>query len=144
MAGNRCVWHTIKPITLFIILTLLGSGATLANGLSPAQQAAVRTAQQYLKYSPFSKKQLIRQLASSAGKQYTHATAQAAVASLNVNWRHQAVRAAKRHIKYGNYTCNRLILQLHSSAGAGFTMAQAKYGARQTTLCSSNNTNGSN
>lgn len=111
--------------------------------LTPAQQNAVESAQDYLSISPFSKQALIDQLSSSFGDGYDLQDATIAVNSLTVNWKQQAARAAQQYLNLTSFSCNALIEQLSSSAGDKFTREQAEYGARQTGICSpSGNTSG--
>jgi hypothetical protein len=103
--------------------------------LTPAQVNAVRSAEQYLAMTGFSRKGLIHQLSSDAGEGYSVSDATAAVDSLNVDWNENAARSAKQYLEMTGFSCKGLIEQLSSSAGEKYTVAQATYGARQAGAC---------
>lgn len=106
------------------------------SNLTGPQKNAVRSAEQYLNMSGFSREGLIQQLSSSYGSGYEIADATAAVDSLNVDWSEQAVRSAKQYLEMTGFSCNGLIEQLSSSAGSSYTLDQATYGAKQAGACS--------
>lgn len=101
----------------------------------PQEQEAIGAAQDYLKFSAFSRQGLIDQLDSSAGDGYPVDVATAAVDSLNVDWNAQAAKSAQSYLSMSHFSCSGLISQLDSSAGEKFTQAQATYGAHQTSAC---------
>lgn len=103
--------------------------------LTGPQANAVRSAQQYLSISGFSRKGLIQQLSSGAGDGYDVADATAAVDSLNVDWNEQAARSAKQYLEISGFSCKGLIQQLSSSAGDDYTVSEATYGAKQAGAC---------
>jgi hypothetical protein len=103
--------------------------------LTPAQVNAVRSAEQYLAMTGFSRKGLINQLSSDAGEGYSVSDATAAVDSLNVDWNENAARSARQYLQMTGFSCKGLIEQLSSSAGEKYTVAQATYGARQAGAC---------
>lgn len=118
--------------------TAAGGGAAAAAeaaNLTAAQRNAVRSAQQYLRLSGFSRAGLIEQLSSSYGDGYAVADATAAVDSLNVDWNENAAKSAKNYLKIMGFSCNGLIEQLSSSAGDKYTLSQARYGAQQAGAC---------
>jgi hypothetical protein len=104
-------------------------------GLSAPQLNAVRSAQQYLSISGFSRDGLINQLSSDAGDGYSVADATAAVDSLNVDWNENAAKSARQYLDISGFSCKGLIEQLSSSAGDKYTIEQATYGARQAGAC---------
>jgi len=108
---------------------------TKEDGLTGQQRNAVRSAQQYLSISGFSRSGLIDQLSSDAGDGYSVLDATAAVDYLNVDWNEQAVRSAKQYLSISGFSCKGLIEQLSSSAGDRYTVSQATYGARQAGAC---------
>jgi hypothetical protein len=103
--------------------------------LTPAQANAVRSAEQYLAMTGFSRQGLIDQLSSDAGEGYSVSDATAAVDSLNVDWNENAARSAKQYLEMTGFSCKGLIEQLSSSAGEKYSVAQATYGARQAGAC---------
>lgn len=115
----------------FVGLTVLASVPAWAG----SKENAVRSAQQYLSISGFSRVGLIHQLSADAGDGYDIADATAAVDSLNVDWNAQAVRSAKQYLSISGFSCKGLIHQLSSSAGDGYTTSQAAYGAKQAGAC---------
>ncbi|MDI1222797.1 MULTISPECIES: Ltp family lipoprotein [Acinetobacter] len=97
--------------------------------LTNQQKNAVRSAEQYLTISGFSREGLIQQLSASAGDGYNTADATIAVDSLNIDWNQEAVKSAKQYLELQGFSCNGLIQQLSSSAGDKYTVKQATYGA---------------
>ncbi|CEI51537.1 hypothetical protein [Acinetobacter bereziniae] len=106
------------------------------SSLTNPQKNAVRSAEQYLTISGFSRDGLINQLSASAGDGYNKADATIAVDSLDVDWNEQAVKSAKQYLEIQGFSCNGLIQQLSASAGDKYTKAQATYGAKQAGACS--------
>jgi len=104
-------------------------------GLTNSQKNAVRSAEQYLSISGFSRNGLINQLSASAGDGYNKADATVAVDSLDVDWNEQAVKSAKQYLEIQGFSCNGLIQQLSSGAGDKYTVQQATYGAKQAGAC---------
>lgn len=103
--------------------------------LTGPQQNALRSAQQYLNMTGFSKKGLIEQLSSEAGEGYSVEDATAAVDSLSVDWNENAAKSARQYLDISGFSCKGLIQQLSSSAGSGYTVEQATYGARAAGAC---------
>lgn len=97
--------------------------------LTGEQENAVQAAQNYISFSPFSRKGLIQQLSSDAGDGYSKKDATVAVDSLNIDYNAQAVKAAKNYRKLQAFSRKGLIEQLSSAAGDSYTKAQAEYGA---------------
>lgn len=105
-------------------------------GLSRPQKNAVRSAEQYISMTGFSREGLIDQLSSDGGEGYEVADATIAVDSLNINWNEQAARTAKNYLDMTGFSCDGLIDQLSSDGGEGYTVDQATYGAQQAGACS--------
>lgn len=105
-------------------------------GLTRPQKNAVRSAEQYINMTGFSRDGLIEQLSSSAGNGYDAADATIAVDSLNVDWDEQAVRSAEQYLDMTGFSCDGLVEQLSSSAGSKYTVSEATHGAQQAGACS--------
>ncbi len=103
------------------------------NDLVDWNEQAVRSAQDYLEYSAFSRTGLIDQLSSEYGSQFTQEQAEYAVDHLEknnlVDWNEQAVRAAQEYLEYSAFSRAELIEQLSSEYGSQFTQEQAEYAA---------------
>ena len=108
---------------------------TRGENLTAAQINAVRTAEQYVNMTGFSRAGLIDQLSSDAGDGYSVSDATTAVDSLSVDWNENAARSARQYLEMSGFSCNGLIEQLSSDAGDKYTVAQATYGARQAGAC---------
>lgn len=133
--SNREPGKTIKFFVLAVTSALVATGPTWAQSLTAPQNNAVRSAEQYIGISGFSRNGLIRQLSSDAGDGYSIADATVAVDSLNIDWNTQAVRSAKQYLNISGFSCKGLIQQLSSTAGDGYTVSQATYGAQQAGAC---------
>lgn len=122
---------------LKIVLTaaLFVVAPTWAGDLTGPQNNAVRSAEQYLSMSGFSRNGLIDQLSSDAGDGYDISDATVAVDSLNIDWNQEAVKSAKQYLSMMGFSCKGLINQLSSSAGDKYTVDQATYGAKQAGGC---------
>jgi hypothetical protein len=125
----------MKFLKLAVAAALFAAGPTWAQSLTGPQNNAVRSAEQYISMSGFSRSGLIRQLSSNAGDGYDIADATVAVDSLNIDWNKEAVRSAKQYLSMSGFSCKGLINQLSSSAGDGYTVSQATYGAQQAGAC---------
>lgn len=88
-----------------------------------SQRNAVRTAEDYLDYTAFSREGLIEQLEFD---DFSTADATYAVDHITVDWYEQAAKAAKDYLDYSGFSRGGLIDQLEFD---GFTPAQAAYGA---------------
>ncbi len=86
------------------------------------------SAENYLRFAPFSRKGLIQQLSSAAGDGYSVEDATFAVDSLNINYNEQATKAAKSYLAMTHFSHSGLVEQLSSDAGDGYTPEQAEYG----------------
>ena len=103
--------------------------------LTGPQNNAVRSAEQYLSMSGFSRDGLIEQLSSDAGEGYSVSDATAAVDSLTVDWNANAAKSASQYLSMSGFSCKGLIEQLSSNSGEKYTLGQATYGARQAGAC---------
>jgi hypothetical protein len=108
---------------------------TAEGNLTPPQANAVRSAEQYLSMTGFSRDGLIEQLSSDAGDGYSVADATVAVDSLDVDWKENAAKSARQYLSMSGFSCQGLIEQLSSKAGDKYTVDQATYGARQAGAC---------
>ena len=104
--------------------------------LTDQQNNAVRSAENYINLTGFSREGLIQQLSSSYGDGYGLTDATVAVDSLNIDWSQQAVRSAKQYLDMSGFSCNGLIEQLSSDSGDKYTVSQATHGAQQAGACS--------
>jgi colicin import membrane protein len=93
-----------------------------------SQQNAVRSAEDYLDFTAFSRTGLINQLEFEG---YSTADATRAVDRVTVNWNEQAAKSAANYLDFTSFSRQGLIDQL---VFEGFTAAQAKYGVSQTGL----------
>ena len=108
--------------------------ATSAPQLPLGQANAVRSAENYLSFTHFSRSGLIKQLSSEFGDGYATGDATAAVDSLVIDWDAQAVGKAREYLDLSGFSCLGLVNQLASDA-EGFTYEQAKHGATEIGLC---------
>lgn len=86
---------------------------------------ALKSANQYLAYSAFSRSGLIKQLEY---EKYTHDEAVYAVDHCGADWNEQAAKSAKQYLDYASFSRSGLIDQLEYE---GFTHSQAVYGAQK-------------
>ena len=131
---------TFRSMTALICALVATNGSPLASApvreiLAGPQKNAVRSAEQYLRISGFSRAGLIEQLSSDAGEGYSLLDATVAVDSLNIDWNENAARSASQYLKISGFSCKSLIEQLSSGAGEKYTIDQATYGARQAGAC---------
>lgn len=92
------------------------------------QENAIRSADDYISFSAFSKTGLIEQLEFEG---YSKEDATFAVNSLRVNWKEQAAKSAEDYLEYSGFSRSGLIEQLEFE---GFTREQAEYGVTQAGL----------
>ncbi|WP_084176189.1 Ltp family lipoprotein [Brevundimonas bacteroides] len=103
--------------------------------LTGPQRNAVRSAEQYLSMTGFSRAGLIAQLSSDYGDRYSVEDATVAVDSLDADWNENAARSAAQYLSMSGFSCAGLIDQLSSSAGDRYTPEQARYGAEKAGAC---------
>jgi uncharacterized membrane protein len=97
-------------------------------GVSVSQKNAVRSAENYLDYSAFSRTGLIHQLEYEG---FSTEDATYGVDNTTVDYNEQAAEAAKNYLEYSSFSRQGLIDQLQYE---GYTVAEAEYGVSQTGL----------
>ena len=102
-----------------------GGGNEAGSDLTSGQENAVRSAEDYISMSGFSRSGLVEQL-EFAG----YSTKDAAFAGdhLNVDWNEQAARSAEDYVSMSGFSRSGLIEQLEYE---GYTRQQAEYGANK-------------
>lgn len=90
-----------------------------------AQKNAIRAAKNYLDYTSFSKKGLIKQLEF---EEYSTEDAKFAVNNIEVDWKFQAVEAGKKYLDYSAFSRSGLIKQLEFE---GFTTEEATHAVNE-------------
>jgi UDP-N-acetylenolpyruvoylglucosamine reductase len=100
-----------------------GGGEEVGSNLTSGQENALRTAEDYLSTSGFSRSGLIEQLKFEG---YSPKDAAFAVDHLNVDWNEQAARSAEDYLSVSAFSRSSLIEQLEFE---GYTRQQAEYGA---------------
>jgi hypothetical protein len=118
-----------------LLLVLMSASIASAQSLTGPQKNAVRSANNYLNMTGFSRDGLIDQLSSPYGDGYSVADATAAVDSLSADWNRHAVRSATAYLSMMGFSCSGLIDQLSSSYGDKYTRSQATFGAQQAGAC---------
>ncbi|QDB79572.1 hypothetical protein FE251_09440 [Georgenia wutianyii] len=108
--------------------------AAAAPQMSPAQSNALRAAENYLSFMPFSRDGLIEQLSSEYGDGYSVEDATFAADNVQVDWNEQAARAAENYLEIMPFSRDGLIDQLTSEHGDRYTLEQATYGVDQAGL----------
>ena len=88
---------------------------------------ALRSAQNYINFAPFSKQGLYDQLTSDAADKYPAEAAQYAIDNLEVDYKEQALKAAKNYLSMMPMSDNDLKAQLMSDAADKFTEEEAQY-----------------
>lgn len=96
--------------------------------MTVSRRNAVRTAEDYLDYTGFSRHGLIAQLEFD---KYSTEDASFAVDHIEVDWNEQAARVAEDYLDYSGFSRDGLIAQLEFD---GFTPGQAAYGANSVGL----------
>lgn len=99
-----------------------------APNLTRSQENALRSAEQYLNMTSFSRSGLIEQLEFEG---YSTEDATFAVDAVEVDWKEQAARSAEQYLNMTSFSRPGLIEQLEFE---GFTREQAEYGVDQTGL----------
>lgn len=102
--------------------------------VSVSKQNALRSAEDYLSFTAFSKQGLIDQLSSEYGAGFPKKDAEWAVAQLKVSWKDQAVKSAKDYLEFSAFSRQGLIDQLSSEYGGQFTYSQAVHAANKVGL----------
>ncbi len=114
---------------------VLGGACSASQVLAGPVENAIRSAENYLMMTGFSRDGLIEQLSSPYGDGYSVSDATAAVDSLSVDWNAQALRSAEQYLQMTGFSCSGLIEQLSSEYGSKYTIDQATYGAKQAGAC---------
>ena len=95
------------------------------DSLTVAQKNAIRSAENYIDYTAFSKSGLVEQLAYEG---YSKEDATLAVENIIVDWREQAVLSAENYLAYTSFSRSGLIKQLefegHSNEDANYAADQ--------------------
>ena len=99
-----------------------------SSSMTRSQQNAVRSAEDYLSFTAFSRTGLIDQLKFEG---YSTEDATFAVDSLDVDWREQAAKSAENYLSIMAFSRSGLIDQL---VFEGFTREEAEFGVAQTGL----------
>ena len=102
--------------------------------MTAGQEQAIGSAEQYLSFTAFSRKGLIKQLSSEYGEGFSVKDATYAVDHITVDWNEQAALKAKDYLSMQHFSRSGLIQQLESAYGEQFTHAQAVYGVNKAGL----------
>lgn len=112
------------------VAAVLDSVKPVTANMTPSQEQAYRSAQDYLDVSSFSRLGLIGQLEY---EQFSTADATFAVDALtDVDWNEQAAQSARDYLDVSSFSCGSLTDQLEYEQ---FTPEQAAYGAQQSGIC---------
>lgn len=118
-------------IVLLVAMSLLFSSVvgfhpatSQAKGVTTGQANALQQAQNYLSFTPFSKKGLVKQLKFEG---YSDKEANYAVKNCRANWDDQAKQKAVEYLGTSPFSKSGLIKQLKFE---GFTSKQAAYGVK--------------
>jgi Host cell surface-exposed lipoprotein len=109
-------------LTTAMLLVIGGVAAGAAEASPASQQNAVRSAEDYIGTSSFSREELIDQLEYD---DFSTEDATFAVDHITVDWNEQAARSAKEYLDMSGYSHAGLVDQLKDD---GFTPEQAEYG----------------
>lgn len=94
---------------------------------SRQKQNALKAAENYISFMPFSKKGLYNQLTSEHGSGYSHEAAQFAIDNLEVDYKEMALKSARNYQDFMPMSDNELYRQLTSEYGEQFTHEEAQY-----------------
>lgn len=94
---------------------------------SRQKQNALKAAENYISFMPFSKKGLYDQLTSEYGNGYSHEAAQFAIDNLEVDYKEMALESARNYQDFMPMSDNELYRQLTSEYGEQFTHEEAQY-----------------
>lgn len=90
-------------------------------------QNALKTAEQYIRMTPFSKQHLYEQLTSEYGSKFPKEAAQYAIDNLKVDYKEQALKEAKTYMELMPMSDSELFDQLTSEYGGKYTEEEAQY-----------------
>lgn len=130
---SGCVGQPAPVVTVTERVTEDGSGDTsnesteqgnesIDSDITLSQENAIKSAENYLSFSAFSRKGLIGQLEFEG---YSNEDATFAVDYLDVNWNAQAAKSAEQYLEFSSFSRQGLIDQLIFE---GYTDTQAEYG----------------
>ena len=122
---DRGIMNMKKLLVLLILASLVLTISVSAAGSDKStigDQNAVKKAQNYLKYMPFSKEGLVNQLEYEG---FSSKEAEFGVNHIDVDWNEQAAKKAESYLKYMAFSRSGLINQLVYDK---FTQQQAEYG----------------
>lgn len=88
---------------------------------------ALKSAENYIAFSPFSKKGLFQQLTSEHGSKFSKEAAQYAIDNLDVDYKEQALKSAKNYLDFMPMSDGELYDQLTSEHGEQYTAEEAQY-----------------
>lgn len=88
---------------------------------------ALKSAENYIAYAPFSKQGLYDQLTSEYGDKYPAEAAQYAIDNLEVDYKEQALKAAQNYLDMSAFSDAELKDQLMSEYGDKYTEEEAQY-----------------
>ncbi|WP_296680241.1 Ltp family lipoprotein [Novosphingobium sp.] len=108
---------------------------TTKSEISAVQKNAVRSAEDYLSASGFSRRGLIEKLSSNEGGGYSLSDATIAVNNMNIDWSENAAKSARQYLSMSDFSCSALIAKLATEAGDKYTETQAIFGAREAGAC---------
>ncbi|TFI42589.1 DUF2510 domain-containing protein [Rhodococcus sp. 1R11] len=114
--------ESVEPTTTTPIAPSTTRAPAPAPSMTAGQRNAVRSAEQYLDYSSFSRTSLIEQLQF---EDYSFEDASFAVDSIAPDWNEQAAESAQTYLDYSAFSRQGLIDQLMFE---GFTLEQAQFG----------------
>lgn len=97
------------------------------DGVSSEFKSALRSAEQYLSFSPMSKAGLFDQLVSEYGGQFAEDAAQYAVDNVEANWKENALQAAEDYQSLMAMSPEAIRDQLVSEYGGKFTQEEADW-----------------
>lgn len=97
------------------------------NNVPREYRNALKSAENYLSFTAFSKQGLYDQLTSEAGDKYPAEAAQYAVDNVKADWKEQALKSAKNYQEIMPMSDEQLKGQLTSEAGDKFTEEEAQY-----------------
>lgn len=118
----------LVPALAVVALVVGGSGVATAapqpqlEKATASQENALRSAENYLSFTAFSKKGLIEQLKFDG---YSSSAARYAVTNCGANWFHEAAESARNYLSFTAFSKSGLQEQLEFD---GFTTAQARFG----------------
>lgn len=111
----------VAILTFCIIISCLVACSSYDDNMTTGQRNALRKAEDYLRYSAFSREGLINQLEFEGFEENDIIFA---VDNVTVDWNEQCYKKAKSYLQYSSFSRQSLIDQLEFE---GFTDAQIAY-----------------